>query len=162
MITLENAKNTVMKEKYIKDIDNSELEIFSISENNSEWIFVINGIDKNGDLFMQQPFVRMVNKNSGAISKLTLSHDEDFIKTHTSIYKRKMSLKEAKKRISDWYSDYKIISIYESINYFKFVIKFEFFKLDKLVFLNRDNYKLLEVTKTNNEIAPNEAFNKIY
>ena len=132
MITLDEAKKKIMNHKLARNAI-----IFDIFENDKEWIFVLNNIDKNGYEMWMQPAVLMIDKLTNEINELSFAKDESFILSHKEIYRRKITLLEAELIVKDYYKNYKIMAKYESNDSFLFVINNEFFKLTKTLIIDK-------------------------
>ena len=142
MIPLSEAKEKVMDAHYFKN-----LEIFEILENGSDYIFIINGVADSGKVLIPQPFVRLLDKETGEIKPLIYTKDFDFISTHYVTYRRKMTLKESIYYIGLCFSHYNISSVYESENYHKFVLRHQVLDIKTIVLLDRNTRKIVEDTK---------------
>lgn len=142
MIPLSEAKEKVMEAHYFKD-----LEIFEILENGSEYIFIINGISDKGKILIPQPFVRLMDKESGEIKPLIYTKDYDFICTHYTTYNRKTPFIESKYNIENWFDNYVISSAYESENFHKFVLRHKVLDIKTIVLIDRSSSKIVEETK---------------
>ncbi len=150
MIPLKEAKEKVMDAHYFRN-----LEIFEILENGSEYIFIINGVAENGKLLIPQPFVRLLDKETGEIKPLIYTKDFDFINTHYTTFKRKATLIESIYFINLCFSNYNISSIYESENYHKFVLRHKVIDIKTIILIDRTSKKIVEETKS---ITENEKF----
>lgn len=150
MIPLSEAKEKVMDAHYFKN-----LEIFEILENGSEYIFIINGIADNGKILIPQPFVRLMDKETGEIKPLIYTKDFDFINTHYVTYQRKITLQESIYYIKLCFSNYYISSMYESDNFHKFVLRHNVLDIKTVVIIERSTRKIVEDIKG---LLDNEKF----
>ena len=156
MYDLEYAKRKIMENKKFFD----GLEIFSIYESQNEWFFVINGISKDGDIALLQPYERAFNKVTGDIRVVFSQKEDKYIESLPQIFCRQATYKENLKIIKDCYKDYVITSSYESENYHMFNIVFELFKLHKTILIHRFNGKIQEL-KQDDSLVKAEVFKKI-
>ena len=153
MIPLSEAKEKVMEAHYFKN-----LEIFEILENGSEYIFIINGVADNGKILIPQPFVRLMNKETGEIKPLIYTKDFDFINTHYISYQRKITMQESIYYVDLCYSNYYISSMYESNNFHKFVLRHKVLDIKTVVIIERTTRKIVEDI---NGLLENENFVEI-
>ena len=153
MIPLSEAKERVMDAHYFKN-----LEIFEILENGSNYIFIINGVSDTGKVLIPQPFVRLLDKETVEIKPLIYTKDFDFISTHHTTFRRKITLKEAIYYIVLCYSHYNISSMYESENYYKFVLRHQVLDIKTIVILDKYTRKIVEDSK---DLLKNETFVEI-
>ena len=150
MIPLSEAKEKVMDAHYFKN-----LEIFEILENGSEYIFIINGVAENGKILIPQPFVRLLDKETGEIKQLIYTKDYDFINTHYVTYQRKITMQESVYYVELCYSNYYIGSMYESENFHKFVLRHKVLDVKTIVIIERSTRKIVEDIKG---LLDNEKF----
>ena len=110
---------------------------------------------------MIQPFERAFHKITGEIRVVFSQKEDKYINAQPLLFRRKETYKENLKIIKDCYSDYKIISSFESDNYHKFYIYFDIFKLYKTVIINRTNGHIEELTNENEYLIKDEDFTKL-
>ncbi|MBP5444877.1 MAG: hypothetical protein J6Y28_01780 [Acholeplasmatales bacterium] len=153
MVSLREAKELVMDNPNFK-----KLEIFSILESKESWIFVINGIDSEGNRLMPTPFLRLVVKESGEIKQLSLSADIELINKHKTIYSRKQTYIESKLYVTKCYEKYNISSSYESENYHKFIIRHSILNIRLTIIIDRLTYRTVDIKSID---SSKEEFTKV-